>query len=172
MDILMILLRIIHILCGVFWAGTIMMMAVFLYPAAGASGPEGGKFMQTLVKTRNLPVVMSTLATLSIIAGLWMYWLDSDGFSMQWIHTGFGHLLTVGGIAALLAYSFGMTIVRPAAGRMGKMAAEIAAAGAPPTPAQMQEIGGLRMKMFRWTKIMAWLLALCVVAMSIARYMI
>jgi len=46
------ILRVIHILLGVFWAGAVFMVALFVQPAIAASGPEGGKVMGALVKRR------------------------------------------------------------------------------------------------------------------------
>jgi uncharacterized membrane protein len=50
------LLRLIHILAGVFWVGAIFLIAGFLLPTARAMGREGGRFMQHLMLQRRLPV--------------------------------------------------------------------------------------------------------------------
>ena len=45
MSIYLILLRLIQIGAGVFWAGAAVMTAAFVEPAVRGSAPEGGKFM-------------------------------------------------------------------------------------------------------------------------------
>ena len=54
----MILLRLIHIVAGVFWAGTMMTIAWFLLPAAQALGQPGGAFMQQLMFGQRLRVLV------------------------------------------------------------------------------------------------------------------
>src|SRR5690242_21394863 len=48
------LLRLIHILAGIFWAGTAFMVAGYLVPAARARGREGGLFLQEDRKSTRL----------------------------------------------------------------------------------------------------------------------
>ncbi len=42
MHAVMIALRLLHILLGVFWAGTLFFIVTFLEPSVRAAGPEGG----------------------------------------------------------------------------------------------------------------------------------
>jgi uncharacterized membrane protein len=45
MNIALVLLRLIHIFSGVFWAGSAFVLARFIQPAAAATQPESNKFM-------------------------------------------------------------------------------------------------------------------------------
>jgi len=45
---LIIIMRLIHILSGVAWAGGAFMLAGFVTPAAQKSGPSGGQVMQQM----------------------------------------------------------------------------------------------------------------------------
>ncbi len=49
------LLRLIHILAGIFWVGAILLIAGFLLPTSRATGREGARFMQHLMLKRRLP---------------------------------------------------------------------------------------------------------------------
>ena len=49
MNLLIIVLRLIHILAGVFWLGGSFMSAIFLTPAVAATGESGQKFMGHLI---------------------------------------------------------------------------------------------------------------------------
>ena len=42
MNWLIVVLRLLHIFAGVFWAGAVFMLTRFVMPAVAASGPEGG----------------------------------------------------------------------------------------------------------------------------------
>jgi hypothetical protein len=56
MDVYGLSLRVIHIGCGVFWTGAAIYQAAFVLPAAQSLGPEGGRFMQRLAATNQLPL--------------------------------------------------------------------------------------------------------------------
>lgn len=51
MDILMIVMRFIHIVAGVFWVGAAFVVVRFILPTASAAGPAGGQFMQQLLRS-------------------------------------------------------------------------------------------------------------------------
>jgi hypothetical protein len=57
MDPLLIVLRVVHVVGGVFWGGAILFVVHFLEPAVRDAGPDGAKVMQALQKRRYLDVV-------------------------------------------------------------------------------------------------------------------
>ena len=59
---MLILMRLVHIVGGVFWAGTAMFTVVFLIPAVRALGPAGGPVMQEIAEKRKLPEPREPLA--------------------------------------------------------------------------------------------------------------
>src|SRR3989475_10257866 len=65
-DATMILLRVIHILSGVFWAGATFFLVGFLQPVVAASGPEGGRLMQRLTSQKRFQMAMPVAAGLRI----------------------------------------------------------------------------------------------------------
>ncbi len=48
MNEFIILMRFVHVTLGVFWAGTIFFLVLFLTPSVRAVGPEGARVMQAL----------------------------------------------------------------------------------------------------------------------------
>ena len=80
MHAVMIVLRLVHILLGVFWAGTLLFVATFLEPSLRAAGPEGGRVMQRLLQRRYLDI-MPVIAALTIATGLILYWVVSGGLT-------------------------------------------------------------------------------------------
>src|ERR1043165_8505588 len=97
---MMIVLRLVHITCGVFWVGTLFFNAVFLGPAIREAGPEGGKVMGILVKN-GLPRIMPIIAILAVLAGLVMYDRDSAHFKMSYMKTTVGMAFATGGLLAI-----------------------------------------------------------------------
>src|SRR5215210_4223006 len=116
----MIVLRVIHIIAGVFWAGSIMAIAWFVLPASQAMGQPGGAFMQQLMFRQRLRLFVGGSMILTILSGLTMYtWLatETDG---AWARSRMGVTLGVGAVAAIIAGGIGGAVI----GRVGeKMAA-------------------------------------------------
>jgi hypothetical protein len=49
---IMVGLRFVHIVSGVFWAGAVFLMVGFIFPAVRASGPQAGRFMEEVARRR------------------------------------------------------------------------------------------------------------------------
>lgn len=168
MDIVIIALRLIHILSGVFWAGTAFFFVSFLEPAVKATGPEGGKVMQRLSQM-GYSTALSIVGVLNVGSGLLMYVRDF-GLTIQ-LTTGAGLGFTFGGAAGLLALLVGLFVARPAAARVGVLGKQIQASGKPPTPEQLAEIQALQRRLGQGALWTALLLALALIGMSTARYL-
>jgi len=165
---ILLILRLLHIVCGVFWAGSVIHFALFIIPAVKASGPEGTKFMQQLGKT-GYPIVVMIAAIITILAGIMLMWKLSGGQS-AWFSSPYARVLSTGALMALIAFIIGFTVNRPAAARMNKIGKAIAQSGAAPSSEQMKELMALRNRIFRGTNYIAVLLVIAVIAMSIFRY--
>jgi len=171
MDYYLLTLRLIHISAGVFWAGGIFMLALFILPAVKAAGPDGGKMMQQISNTNKFPIIMTIAATLNVLTGLLIYYDISSGFTASFFSSKHGMILAIGGLTALIAYTIGLVVNRPAAMRMATIGAAIAKQGAPPTPEQAAELGALKGRLTSGTNYIATLLVITVLAMAAARYM-
>ena len=166
---MLILLRLIHILAGVFWAGTAMFTVSFLIPAVRALGPAGGPVMQEITQKRKLPVYFFGSGILTVLSGFALYWHDSAGFTNGFMRSGGGVTFGIGAILALLAMCVGIFVASPTAMRAGALGAAIAAAGKP-TPEQAAEMQRLQVRMGKASALGAGLLTLTVITMAIARY--
>jgi len=172
MDWTIVLLRFAHVLCGVFWAGALMFVVVFLEPSVRASGPEGAKVMRALIQ-RNYLNVIPILGAITILSGLWLLWIVSGGFSGAWFKSGAGTTLTLGSVAALVAFLIGVHVMRPTVLRMGPIVQAIAAApdGAE-KEAKLAQVQAMRRKVMLSGRWVASLLALAVVTMGVGRYVV
>jgi hypothetical protein len=82
-----------------------------------------------------------------------------------------GIILSTGASLAIIAFLIGVTVNKPAVGKIAAISRAIATQGSPPTAEQMQQLGKLRERLFMATNIVAVLLAATVVFMSIVRYL-
>jgi hypothetical protein len=170
MDALIIVMRIVHIFCGVFWAGTIFFIVLFLQPAIKASGPAGGQVMQRLVAARVLTIV-PVFALLTVLSGLWLIWRVSGGGSAEWMGSRHGIALSIGGASAILGFALGLTVMRPSTLRAMAIGQAAQAAGGPPTPEQQAQMQALQKRARSSAVGVAHLLAIAVIAMAVARYL-
>jgi hypothetical protein len=166
----LIILRLLHICTGVFWAGATIYLAAFIAPAVRALGPDGGKFMQQLAKTNKLPAVMTIAATLNVLCGILLLWKLSAGFQSAWMSSTYGIVLSAGGGFAIIAYLEGLLVTRSVVTKINQLGKNIAQAGGVPSAEQSQQLMGFRKKIFRANNFTAFLLALAVILMSIVKY--
>jgi uncharacterized membrane protein len=169
MDPILILLRIVHVLGGVFWAGAILFVVHFLEPAVRDAGPDGAKVMQALAKRRYLEAVPAT-AFLTLVSGYALYWRTFGRFQPGPGASGPELAFGLGGLASLVAFVVGVSLLRPSALRIGELGAEMARAPAEGKPALQEEIGRLRLRMRKSGRWVAVLLAFAVVSMALGRY--
>jgi hypothetical protein len=170
MDLYVIVLRLLHIFCGVFWVGTIFFYALFLLPRVKQAGPLGAQFMQRLLQPP-LTDTLSLAAGLVVLSGVLLYWRDSGGLQTAWMGTGFGRALTLGGIVGIGAASIGIVVSRPTVNRMGALGREIAAGGGQPAPSQLSEMQALSVRLERALYRTTYLLILSLLAMAVARHL-
>lgn len=74
-------------------------------------------------------------------------------------------------LAAIIAFVRGLVVTKPTADRLAVVANAVAAAGGPPSPAQMAEMQQLQAKLTNGARVIAYLLGLTVLAMAAARYL-
>ena len=164
-----IILRLLHISFGMFWAGSALFFSLYLIPSLKAAGPDGAKFMQAFGRS-GYPIAAMISAIITILSGFLLIWKLSGGFQAVWFHSWYARVLTTGASMAFVAFIVGFTINRPCAAKMNKIGVAIAKQGTPPTPEQLNEIMALRKKLFAGANIIAILLALAVAGMSVFRY--
>jgi len=164
------LLRLVHIVCGVYWAGTLMFLATLLQPSVTDAGPEGGKVTQALMRRRFLEIV-PVMAVLTILSGVELLRRISGGFSAEWLGTTAGMTLSTGALSSLIAFTIGISVLRPAAKREGPLAQQAQQlAEGPERDAALAEVQRLRRRMAVGGRWVAALLLIAVVGMASFRY--
>jgi uncharacterized membrane protein len=169
MDLLLIIARLLHIILGVFWAGTVFFNLLLLAPAMRDAGPDGAKVGASLMK-RGMMTALPTAAVLTILSGLYLYYRVSVGFQPEYMGSRAGMTYGTGATAAILAFVIGMIFVRPAMGKMAALGAQVAAAPAEERAAKAAELQSLRARANTLNMVVTGLVAVAVVAMAIGRY--
>lgn len=170
MDIILVSLRALHVLSGVFWAGAAILFALYIVPAANRLGPAAGPFMQAITAPKKLPLAMSVTALLTTLSGFLLFWRIAGTHLGAFVQTPFGLTLLLGAIAALVAFTIGFLVSKPNAMRSGRLMQEIAARGTPPTGSELTEMNALRARLRIAGNTNGVLLGLAALLMGIARY--
>jgi uncharacterized membrane protein len=162
-----IVLRLVHIISGIFWVGSGLAFFFFIGPTLGATAEAGQKFAQHLMIKTRFTAILTSSAILTVLAGAVLYWRDSDGLSSNWMHTAQGLGFGVGAFFALIGLVFG-TMVGSTNGALAKLGSQIQGK---PTPDQMAQIGALRKRLSLVSPINAYSLIIAAIFMAIARYL-
>jgi len=167
MAILVIVLRAVHILGGIFWAGAAMVLYGFVLPAAAATRPESGRFTQHLAGKSGLTAWMTIASVACVVAGIALFAPISGSFDRDWMHSTRGIVLSVGALLGIGSLIEGQLILAPTARKLGALAAQVQGA---PTPEQAKTLGELQAKLQRAGTRGAWMLGFSAAFMAVARY--
>lgn len=168
METWMVILRLIHIVSGIFWAGATFFLVSFVSPAVQATGPEGQKFMRQMGLKSGMSNALAATASLAAISGLIMYGLISD-LDLDMMSGTYLTVLGIGSVAGIAGWIVGYAVQNRSTRRMQKIAAEIESSGGPPTPEQMAEMQGLAQRVGQGSRVTAVLLTIAVVCMAAAQ---
>lgn len=166
----LLLLRIVHIGLGVFWAGTMFFFVLWLEPSLRAVGPAGGAVMAQLQR-RGYLTWMPVIAALTVLSGLWLYWHDFGGGGGALMSTRFAMTLGTGGVFAIVALVLGVVVMRPTALRVLALgAAAMQQTDAAERERQLAQLSPLRDRLRAVSRWIALLLSVSVLTMASARY--
>jgi uncharacterized membrane protein len=110
MDILVLILRLLHIVSGVIWVGFGTATTIVLAPLAAAMGDQGYEFLKAwLVKSR-FSKIMPPASILTTLAGviLWVVRFDMESMQYRGFASAGSIVLAVGSLFGLLAFGHGI----------------------------------------------------------------
>lgn len=122
MPLEILLLRLVHVLGGIFWAGGGIYGALFVTPALIAAGPAAAPIIADMQR-RKLFTVLPVVAILTMLSGLRLLWIVSGGFGAAYFGTRQGLTYALAGGASIVAFLVALTVARPAGVRLGQLAA-------------------------------------------------
>lgn len=162
-------LRIIHVLGAIFWLGSSLFLGAFLMPSLEAIGPAGGAVMAELAR-RKLLVVMPTVATLTMAAGLVLMWLNGSSLGEAYYKTHAAKAYSGGALLAILAFITFMSTSHQSIKKALKLGPQIAQAPDPEKPALMAQLNAVRARGAKFGAISGMMLVLAAILMAIGRY--
>jgi uncharacterized membrane protein len=161
------LLRIIHIVGGVIWVGGTLIMTFFIGPTVSATDEAGQRFVRHLMNNLKFSNRMAAASGSTVLAGLILYWIDSQGFTSPWMTSGAGRGFGIGAAFALIGFVYGLLI-----GRTTKAMAQLGAQiQGNPSSAQLAQLQTIRKQQATYSTIATVTLLLAVIFMAIARYL-
>lgn len=175
MEPLDILLRNIHIFGGLTWFG-VGLVEVFLFTPmlqtlAGRSDGSSlvGSVASQIYGNGLVKIGFPVSATLTFLAGFWLYYRTSDGFDADWMSLTSSMVLSTGVVLGLVALVHGGAVIGPLSAKTRK-AAEALAATQPPTDAQLAAFKALKAKHTRHAQLGLVLIAVTLFTMASFRY--
>ena len=167
MDILVLILRLLHIIGGVFWVGGALAMNFFVAPTMRATGDAGKQFAGHLMGRTQFSQFMMYSGIASIIAGFILYGIDSNWFTSEWQSSGPGIGFSIGAVFALVGMATG--IMNGSNNRkMGSLGVQIQGK---PTPEQAAQLASIQKQQGWVVPVNTYSLILLLVFMAIARYL-
>jgi uncharacterized membrane protein len=166
----LLLLRLVHILGGIFWVGSSIFTTFFLFPAMASAGPAAGQIMGNLAK-RRLFVVLPTVAILTILSGTRLLMIASGGFTRDYFTLISGKTYALAAIASTVAFLLSVIVARPAAVRVGVLAQLSTTAGPGDRDRIAAEMRALQARVKTSSIIAMALLLFAAAGMAVARYL-
>jgi len=168
MNYYLLLLRILHIGGGVFWVGSTLLLAAVITPALKESGGTGQKFIDYLITKKRFGTESAGAGGMAGIAGLLLFWHDTQGFTSAWLTSSAGIGFTIGAVFGLIGFIFGILTDRKLKA-MVELREQLESAPSDEISSQLQE---LENQQTTYLKICAGTLTLSLWIMAVARYLV
>jgi hypothetical protein len=169
MAVEVLVLRVIHILCGLFWVGAGLFSTFYLAPALKEAGPAAAGAVMASLQRRRMLQVMPAVAVLTILSGARLMWIVSAG-NPHWFQHRAGHTYAISAALAIIALLTGVFYVRPTMMRVGKLSHSAASDGASKERIAA-EVATLQKRVAMASGAATLFLVLAATGMAIARYL-
>ena len=170
MNVLVIVLRILHIFSGIFWVGAALMLTFFISPTVNATKEAGQGFMRHFMGNTRFQLFMWASALTTVIAGTILYGINSSWFKPGWMMSGPGIGFGVAAFFAILGFIVGVFQGKNSSA-MAMLGGQIQAQGQPPSPEQAAQLQKLGKALATGGTLNAVFLILATIGMAIARYL-
>jgi len=166
----LIVLRFVHVVASVCWAGGGFVTFLFVGPTAKDLEPAGTQFISHMAGKRRFNLFMIINSTLTVLSGALLLWESTTGDLLSYVKTGPGLGFALGSLVGVAVYFVGMFGVGMPTGKMAQLGEAIQKSGTPPTPGQVAELQKLDKTISVNHKIDFALVALALILMGTARY--
>ena len=156
---LLLLARVLHILGGVIWAGSMFALSFAIIPI-GARHADEGAGRWTGLAVRKLGPASGIAALVTVLSGIYLFATLHDGDTSAG-----GIVLATGAVAAVLSFLVGALMGRPAGMKMAKLQNE-----ASKSAADLAQLAALGRRAAVSSRVSGILLGLAVLSMAMFRY--
>lgn len=160
-------IRLLHVLFGVFWVGTVFFNVLILEPRLAALGPRVVQPVMGAIAPRMVPTLIGASLVVLVTGSILTLHMKSGSLGSL-LTTSWGTTIVVGLIATLAAMVIGFGVLTPIGIRMGRLGDEIG--DQPPTREQMELLTRLRRRMDVAHRMDFALVLLAVATMPLARF--
>ena len=165
-----VILRLVHILSGAFWFGSVVTTFLFVQPVVIGMGPDGQRIMLHILRDRRFLDAVLGSALLTATAGAILFLKDSGGFDTSFAVSASGIGFTVGGVAGFVALLLFILIGYPATRRVVDIGSRLEAERRPPSPAEQEQLARSQAMLKPLRILVPVLLTIALAAMATARY--
>ena len=167
----LLVLRLVHILGGIFWLGSGLFTTFFLMPALGRVGPAAAGPVMGALQQRRLFTILPIVALLTMLSGLRLFHIVSAGFAPAYLSSRTGQTFMWSGIAAVVAFLLSILVARPAALRAGQLGASMGSAPEAERAGRAAEMERLRKRSAVASILAMVFLVSAAAGMAVARYL-
>lgn len=168
MNIYLLVLRLVHIFAGIIWGGGALIMEFFIGRSVAATGESGREFAQHLMVKLRLHNFMTVMAVSTVLAGVLLYWHDSEGFSSAWMRSGAGIGFGIGAVFGLFAFVSG-AIFGASNAKLAQISGQIQGK---PTDEQFSQIQALQKRIKTVSPVHVYSMIFAMIFMAAARYFV
>ncbi|MGH8235346.1 MAG: hypothetical protein ACREPU_14295 [Rhodanobacteraceae bacterium] len=162
--------RVLHILAAALWIGTTALLTFFVSPAIRGRGPRGAPVMVELMR-RRMGLYIAVASGVTILSGLWLYWIFTAGFDLGVIASPSGLIFGIGALCGIVAPIIGGAVIGRSAERIAKVARKATQlADGAERNALMGDVAILQRRVATFSRIDVLLLVAALVLMSLGHY--
>ena len=154
--------RMLHILFAAAWIGAAAFLTLYLLPVARQLGSEAGATMTALTR-RGFHRFMASSAGLTVLSGLWLYWILTAGFARAAMAATPGMVFGLGGLVGLVAAVVGGAVIGRGLSRIETLKAAL--------PGTQAQIEALQSRVAGASRFALVLLLIALVAMALGHAM-
>ena len=168
MDIILVLLRLLHIVSAFAWVGLGAAVTFYIAPAAAQSGESGLRFMKTLLSKTNFGSIFAVVGGLTMLAGILLY---VHGNALRVFSQTGNIVLGIGAVAGILATIHGGSVVGRSTRALGTALVEQLPDGQPAATQTISNLNTMVVTLASHARISMALMIVALVCMGGARYL-
>jgi uncharacterized membrane protein len=167
MDVVLVVLRLVHIVAALAWVGAGLVQVTMINPAVAAAGDSGLRFTKSLNTVRAYRMVFPVAGGVTVLAGILLYLTGSASHFSQ-----LGNIvLGIGALAGIAAAVHGAAITSKATVELSTLIDKYVPASGPIPADGLAEIRAAEARLVTHTRVSFLLMVIALIGMGSARYL-